>query len=243
MLTGWSRSTIGDKLADVFDPPDALPFAVLYLHALDERTPVADPIFTEALRKHRLRCVAPHGKQCWWSDRICSEFDEKISAEGYLLDVVIPSMQSAWQLGERAVALVGAEMGGQGAIRLAFKHPECFPMAASISGAFDSQDWYGRGTPLDEMYASREHARQDTAILHIDAHQWPSHLWFACSPDDAECYRGNDRLHEKLAALGVPHTCDLDTRAKAGTRYADQMTPAMLAFVATALERESKRLV
>jgi S-formylglutathione hydrolase len=141
------------------------------------------------------------------------------------------------------VALAGVEMGGQGAVRLALKYPERFPVAASISGAFDCQDWYGRGTPLDEMYASREHSRQDTAVLHVHGHDWPPHLWFCCSPDDVECYRGNDRLHEKLAALGVPHTADLDTRAAPGTRYADQMTPPMLACVTAALEREARRLM
>ncbi len=93
------------------------------------------------------------------------------------------------------------------------------------------------------MYDSRERCRLDTVILHIDGHDWPRHVWFCCAPDDAWCYRGNDRLHEKLTAMGVPHTCDLDTRAQPGTRYAEQMTPPMLAFVADALEKESRRLM
>ena len=242
MLANWTRTTIGGKPADVFDPPGALPLSLLYLHALSEETPATDAVFTTALHKHRLRCVAPHGRRSWWSDRVCAEFDATLTAERYLLDVVIPWMLTTWHLAPRAVALAGVEMGGQGAVRLAFKHPERFPIAVSIAGAFDCQDWYGRGTPLDEMYASREHCRQDSAILHIHGHDWPGHLWFACSPE-SECYRGNDRLHEKLSALGVPHTADLDTRAKPGTRYSDQMTPAMLAFVANALERESRRLM
>ena len=151
--------------------------------------------------------------------------------------------ETAWRLGPRAVALCGVEMGGQGAVRLAFKHPERFPVAASVAGAFDCQDWYGRGTPLDEMYESRERCRLDTAVLNIDGHDWPRHLWFCCSPDDAACYRGNDRLHEKLTAIGVPHAADLDARAKPGARYVEQMTSGMLAFVAAALAKESKRLM
>ena len=243
MLDGWTRTTIGGKPVDVFDPPHALPQALLYLHGLDERTPVTDVAFTAALRAHRLRCVVPHGGQCWWADRVCPEFDAGLTPEGYLLDVLAPWVGAAWHLGPRALAVGGVEMGGQGAVRLAFKHPERFPIAASVSGAFDCQDWYGRGTPLDEMYDSRERCRQDTAVLHIHAHRWPPHLWFCCSPTDAANYRGNDRLHEKLTAIGVPHAADLDTRAKPGTRYEEQMVAPMLAFIADALAREAKRLV
>ena len=93
------------------------------------------------------------------------------------------------------------------------------------------------------MYESRERCRLDTAILHVDGHDWPRHIWFSCSPDDGACYRGNDRLHEKLSAMGVPHTADLDTRAQPGVRYADQMTPPMLAFIASALAQEGRKLL
>jgi hypothetical protein len=93
------------------------------------------------------------------------------------------------------------------------------------------------------MYESRERCRLDTAILHVGGHDWPRHIWFCCEPTDAMCYRGNDRLHEKLAAMGIPHTANLDTRAKLGVRYVEQMIGPMLAFVAGALEKESRRLM
>ncbi len=235
MLDGWTRTTLGDRPADVFDPPSSLPLCVLYLHGLDERTPAADAPFTAALRAHRLRCVAPHGGPCWWADRPCAGFGPDLTPERYLRDVVVPWAGAAWHLGPRAVALAGTEMGGQGAVRLAFKYPDRFPIAASTSGAFDCQDWYGLGTPLDEMYESRERCRLDTAILHVHSHRWPPHLWFCCEPTDAACYRGNDRLHEKLAAMGVPHTADLEARG--------ETAGPMLAFVAAALAQESKRLM
>src|SRR5262245_24403493 len=212
MLDGWARVTIVGKPADAFDPPGALPLAVLYLHSLAEESPATDPTFTAALRRHRLRCVAPRGGRCWWADRVCPEFGPTVTPERFLIDEVVPWAEASWKLAPRAVALVGAEMGGQGALRIAFKHPGRFLVAASISGALDCQEWYGRGTPLDEMYESRERCRLDTAILHIDGHDWPRHIWFCCSPDDAACDRGNDRLNEKLNAMGVPHTADLDSR-------------------------------
>lgn len=239
MSDGWTRVTIEGKAADVFDPPGALPFALVYLHSLRLESPATDPTFTAALRSRRLRCVAPHGGACWWADRLCPAFDATLTPERFLLDALVPWAEAEWKLGPRAVALAGSEMGGQGAVRIALKHPERFPVAASISGAFDCQEWYGRGTPLDDMYESRERCRLDTAVLHV-GDVWPRHLWFRCSPNDAACYRGNDRLHEKLAAMGVPHACDLDTPDTPDTNGAVE---AMLAFVADALAKESRRLM
>jgi S-formylglutathione hydrolase len=242
MLGGWARIVVGGKLVDVFDPPGARAHLAVYLHSLAEESPALDATLTAALGAHRLRCVAPHGGWCWWADRVCAEFDADTTPERYLLDVLVPWASAQWRLAPRSVALVGVEMGGQGAVRIAFKHPERFAVAASISGAFDCQDWYGRGTPLDQMYESRERCRLDTAVLHIDGHDWLRHLWFCCAPTDPACLRGNDRLHEKLSAMGVPHTADLDTRPAPGANYAQHMTPPMVAFVAGALDQEARRL-
>ena len=99
----------------------------------------------------------------------------------------------------------------------AFRHPDVIPVAASVGGAFDFHDLYGQGLPLDEMYESRERCRLDTAVLHIDPHRFPPHIWFACDPEDADWYRGNDRLHEKLAAYGC-RTPSTATPRPAGTR-------------------------
>ena len=72
---------------------------------------------------------------------------------------------------------------------------------------------------------------------------WP-HVWFACDPADARWFRGNDRLHEKLAALGVPHTADLDTTAGGHDwAYFDRMAEPMIRFVADGLAKESRRLL
>ncbi|MFM8274969.1 MAG: alpha/beta hydrolase-fold protein [Gemmata sp.] len=236
MLAGWTQLSVGAKPVEVFDPDGALPLCVLYLHSLHEESPAADATFTAALTQHRLRCLAPRGGACWWAARVCPAFDAELTPERYLLDVLVPWAAARWSLGPRAVAVAGAEMGGQGAVRLALKHPARFPVAASVSGAFDLQDWYGLGTPLDDMYDSRERCRLDSAVLHIDAREWPPHLWLCCAADDAATFWGNDRLHEKLSAMGVPHTAELNARP------AYEMTGPMLGFVADALAKEARRL-
>ena len=244
MLAGWTRAEIAGKPADVFEPDTPGPFALLYLHPAGGETPATNATITAELHRHGLRCAAPRGRRSWWADRVCPEFDPELTAEQHLLRNVVPWMETRWGLGPRAVGAAGISMGGQGAVRLGFKYPGRFPVVASIAGAFDYHEWHGRGTPLDRMYESRERCRLDTAILQIHPHDWPPHVWFVCDPDDAEWYRGNDRLHEKLTAYGVPHTADLDTRAGGHSwDYFDHKTPAMIEFVATSLGRESRRLM
>jgi S-formylglutathione hydrolase len=233
MSDGWKRVEIAGRPADVFEPPAPVPFALLFLHDVDGVTPSADPAITALLRKHHLPCTAPVVGSTWWVDRVSPRFDADLTPERFLLDRVVPWIQAQWSLGPRGIGVAGVGMGGQGAVRLGLKYPDRFPVVASLNGAFDFHEWHGRGTALDEMYESRERARQDTAVLQLDPGRWPPHIWFACDPG-SEWHRGNDRLHEKLTAYGVPHTAALDTPA----------SPAMMVdFVANGLARESRRLM
>jgi S-formylglutathione hydrolase len=180
----------------------------------------------------------------WWADRICRAFDPVLSAKQHLIDNVIPWMNESLQLKPRTIAAVGVSMGGQGAVRLGFQHPDLLPVVASVGGAFDYHELHGQGLPLDEMYPSKELCRLDTALLHVDPNHVPQHIWFACDPTDVQWYRGNDRLHEKLSALGVSHVADLETSAGGHSwTYFDRMAEPMMAFVADSLKSESRRLV
>jgi S-formylglutathione hydrolase len=248
MLPGWSRESVGGKPADIFHPPGAgrPRSAVLFLHVHSDglQLPSENASYTAELAQHGLACCAPHGARSWWADRVCPEFDPSLTAERHLLDNVLPWMREHWRLPPRAVAAAGISMGGQGAVRLGFKYPDVFPVVASVSGAFDYQELFGEGLPLDEMYESKERCRLDTAILYVDPNRFPPHVWFACDPADDAWYRGNDRLHEKLTALGLPHVADLETSAGGHSwAYFDRMAGPMLAFVAAALRTESRRLV
>lgn len=243
MPDGWTRTEIAGKPADVFDPAGAPRFALLYLHPVGEEPLAGNPAYTAALRDAGVGCVAPHGRRSWWADRVCPEFDPTQTAERHLLENVVPWARARWGLGPRAVGAFGISMGGQGAARLGLKYPDQFPAVASVAGAFDYHDWYGRGTPLDAMYDTREQCRQDTAVLHVDPYRWPPHLFLACDPADADWFRGNDRLHEKLRALGVPHLTDFTTTAGGHCwDYFDRMAGPVVAFLARGLEREARRL-
>src|SRR4051794_30631211 len=242
---GWSGLEVGGKPADVYEPPGRRPrFGVLYLHDSDGVTLKERPAYTGLLGRLGLACVCPHGGPCWWADRACPEFDAARTPERYLLEAVLPSFNERWGLAPRSIGLLGVGMGGQGALRLAFKRPDLFPVVAAVAPALDYHDLYGRGTALDAMYDSKEQCRQDTALMHVPPFKPPPHVLFCIDPDDARWFRGNDRLHEKLNALGVEHQYDFTTRAGGHSwQYFDHRAERVLSFVVHGLEHESRRLL
>lgn len=209
----WTQETIAGKPADVYQPPGVGRFGMLFLHPVGNETLRDRPAYTRLLDALGLPCVCPMAPYTWWTDRVLASFDPRLTAERHVMQNVLPYFAERWQLGPRSIGLFGISMGGQGALRLAFKYPRTFPVAAGIASALDFHEWYGQGYSLDEMYDSKEQARQDTALMHVHPSDYPPHIYFAIDPEDADWYRGNDRLHEKLGALGVPHTIDFTTSA------------------------------
>ena len=246
MSAGWTAVEIAAKKADVFDPPGGTRarFGVLFFHGHGLETLVDRLSYTRVLAELKLACVCPHGQHSWWGDRVCAEFDPRLTPEKYLLNDVLPFLEARWDLKPPAIGLLGISMGGQGALRLAFKHPRLFPVAAGISSALDYHDLYGQGSTIDGMYDSKEQCRQDTALMHVPPSGYPPHLFFCVDPADARWFRGNDRLHEKLSALGIPHEVDFTTRAGGHSwDYFNHMADRALRFVYAGLEQESRRLL
>ncbi len=246
MAGTWSQVVLAGKKADVFDPvTGAQPhFGVLFLHGVGLETLADRPIFTQLLAEANLACVCPHGQRSWWVDRVCAEFDPQLTPEKHLLENVLPFFQQRWGLAPRAIGLLGISMGGQGALRLAFRHAQLFPVAAAIAAALDYHEIHGQGTPLDEMYDSKEQCRQDTALMYVPPFAYPPHLFFCSDASDELWYRGNDRLHEKLSALGIPHTQDLTTSAgEHSWDYFNHMAGPAIRFIQQGLEQESRRLL
>jgi pimeloyl-ACP methyl ester carboxylesterase len=242
----WTHETIAGKPADVYQPPHAehSRFGILFLHPVGNETLRGRTVYTRLLDELALPCVCPMAPFTWWTDRMCTDFDPTLTAERHVLQNVLPFFAQRWRLAPRSIGLLGISMGGQGALRLALKHPRTFPVAAGIASALDYYEWYGQGLSLDSMYDSKEQCRQDTAVMHVHPSESPPHIYFAIDPEDVDWYRGNDRLHEKLGALGVPHTIDFTTSAGGHTwAYFDRMAEPALRFIAAGLEKESRRLM
>ena len=211
----WTTLDVGGKPADVYEPAGGgrPRFGVLHLHGVGLETLRDNLAFTRLFDELRLACVCPHGGPCWWADRVCPAFDPALTPERHVIDNVLPFFATRWGLGPRAVGLQGISMGGQGALRLAFKHADLFPVVAAIAPALDFHELYGRGLSLDEMYDSKEQCRQDTAPMHVHPARQPPHVFFCADPEDPWSRGGGDRLRPGLLRAVRPgHAARSDVR-------------------------------
>ena len=224
--------------------PAAEAGAIIYLHGVHGNRLVDQPAFTAEFARLGWPIVAPFGARSWWTDRVCPEFDEKLTAERHVVDNVLPFIAERFGVRPPGVALVGTGMGGQGTLRLAFRYPDKFPVAAAISPAIDYHLRYDEGdVTLPQMYADPEAARQDTATLHVHPLNWPRNIWFCCDPEDYRWHESADRLQMKLSALGIPHEHDLTTSGGGhGFEFYTKMAPVAAAFIAEHLGRERRRV-
>ncbi|MCG8450821.1 MAG: esterase [Pirellulales bacterium] len=243
----WSKIELAGHPCQVYEPqtPSKHGYTLLYLHGRYQGIPADRPRMMQHLAPHGLRIIAPLTKRSWWADRICTDFDPDITPEQYLLQQVLPYVAERWRCEPPRLALMGASMGGQGALRLAYKYPEKFPVVTAFFPSIDFQIRIEEGDRiLSQMYRDVEDARQDTATLHIHPLNWPRHQWFCCDPADLRWHDSVDRLRMKLFSLGVPHECDLETSAGGHTwEYVEHMTPRAVEFMMQALEQERLRVV
>jgi pimeloyl-ACP methyl ester carboxylesterase len=241
----WQQVDIGGKTADVFFPTKRAPanFAVLFLHGHGLVTLKENAIYTAHFERLGWACVCPHGKRSWWGDRVCAEFDSLQTPVSYLRQAVVPWMADHLQASSPAIALLGVSMGGQGALRLAYRFPHEFPIVAALAPSVDLQLWHGRGLPLDEMYPNAEAARQDTATLLLHPLNWPRHQLLICDPTDADWFEGTERLASKLSSTGIPFESDFHTQHGGHSwKYFNHVAPRAMQFLAGALDHESRRL-
>jgi S-formylglutathione hydrolase FrmB len=244
----WSVTDVGGHECCLYEPgkPHEHGHVIVYLHCSHAAKLSAYPSFSREFARYGLCVIEPMSGLSWWTDRIWPTFDPHISAERYLLEKVVPFVAERWGARPPRLALLGVSMGGQGALRIAYKHPEVFPVVASISPAIDFQKRIVEGIDpgLAEMYRDAEDARQDTATLHIHPLNWPRHQFFCCDPTDLRWHDSADRLRMKLSSLGVPFECDLETVAGGHSfEYASHMAARAVGFIAERLERERLRVV
>ncbi len=243
----WSEERIAGHPCDVYEPPQRNEhgYVVLYLHGVHLQRLRDYPAFAREFDRYGLPVAAPMTQRSWWTDRICPEFDPQVTAEQHVLQNVLPWIAERWGAKPPRIALLGTSMGGQGALRFAYKHPNIFPVVAAIAPAIDYHLRMREGDEvLASMYSDSEAARQDTAILHIHPLNWPRHQFFCCDPTDERWWDSADRLRMKLASLGVPFECDLETEGGGhGFGYYSKMAEKAVGFLARGLEKERLRIL
>lgn len=244
----WTLIDLAGHACRLYEPhsPSEHNYTVVYLHCSESASLRAFEPFMREFDKRGLRLIEPVSGRSWWTDRIWPEFDERFSAEAYVREHVMPFVAERWDSRPPAIALLGVSMGGQGALRMAYKYPNMFPTVAAISPAIDFQKRIDEGVDpgLDYMYGDAENARQDTALLHIHPLNWPRNQFFCCDPTDLRWHDSSERLRMKLWSLGVPFECDLETEGGGHSfRYACLMAPRAVGFIAERLEQERRRVV
>jgi pimeloyl-ACP methyl ester carboxylesterase len=242
----WTTETIAGHECDVYLPPQRSPYGytVLYLHGVHLNRLHDKAAFIEQFDRHGLAVVAPYTGRSWWTDKICLEFDPNISAQRHVLENVLPFMEERLGAKPPRIGLLGTSMGGQGALRLAYKFPQLFPVTAAISPAIDFHKRYNEGDEtIPQMYEDPEAARQETALLYIHPLNWPRNQFFCCDPVDYRWHDSADRLRMKLYSLGVPHECDLETSGGGhGFEYYNRMIPRAMQFIVERLDQERRRI-
>ena len=243
----WNEEDVGGHPCHVYEPPERnrRNYVVMYLHGVHLGRLEDLPAFCAALDRHGLPAVCPVTQRSWWANKICPEFDSNITAEGHVLDNVMPFIKEKYGSEPPQIALLGTSMGGQGALRFAFKHPETFPIVAAISPAIDFHTRWDEGDEvLPTMFRDKEDARQETAILYAGPFNRIRNAFFCCDPTDERWFDGADRLSMKLGSMGVPYEYDLETSAGGhGPEYYSAMADKAVDFLVSALDRERLRIV
>jgi hypothetical protein len=243
MIVTWKTVDIAGKTADVFSPP-APKGVALFLHGYDGVTLCENPAYTPAFERTHLACICPHGPRCWWTNEVYAPFDPDVSPLEYLRGPVLQYVCSMWNTQPPMIAVAGIEMGGQGALQLAYRHARQFPVVAAISPKVDFETWHGHGTSLDELFPDREAARQRTVILQLHPLDWPRHQLLVCDPADEYCIDGVVMLASKLSSTGIPFEQDFETtHGGYGWSYANAMADRVVDFLSRGLDETRRRLV
>lgn len=243
----WHQETVAGHPCDLYSPPheNRHGYVVLYLHGIHQTRLIDKVPFNQQFDHYDLPVVAPFTGRSWWVDKICPEFDPQISAERFVLERILPFLAERFGSKPPQIALLGTSMGGQGALRLAYKYPNLFPIAAAIAPAIDFQRKFNDGdVSIPAMYPDPESARQDTALLHIHPLNWPRNQFFCCDPADLKWWDSADRLRMKLASLGIPFEYDLETSGGGHDfAYYNLMAEKAVGFLARSLDKERRRVV
>lgn len=156
---------------------------------------------------HRLVVVTPEGGQGWYTDAPDGE-----PYESHLLREIVPDVDSRFRTinERRGRGVAGYSMGGYGALKLAFRHPEVFAFAGSTSGALDAASRSDEES-LVRAFGEAGHPARAANDLPRLAREFPDErraalpfLYLDCGLRD-EWFAVNRDFAATLAARGFAH--------------------------------------
>lgn len=185
------------------------PFPVFYLlHGLsDNHTAWVRRTSIERYVQHLPWIVVmPDGGRSFYTDAKDRHFS---AYETHIVEDIIGFVDNTFQTipGREGRVIAGLSMGGYGALKLAFKHPDLFCAAASHSGAlnFASRDFISDGEWIPVLGQNPKGGPDDlfAIVERADRKTLPA-VRFDCGLDDF-LLDDNRLFHQHLNKLGISH--------------------------------------
>ena len=158
--------------------------------------------------RYQMMIVCPDGNPfSWYFD---SPVDSTFRYETYISKELVQQIDKKYHTiaSNKGRAITGLSMGGHGAFYLAFKHPDIFGAAGSMSGGMNlekfTNNWH-IAERLGDYKKYPENWKKNTIInmVHLIKGNNIS-LIFDCGVDDF-FYEVNKELHQKLLENKIPH--------------------------------------
>lgn len=171
----------------------------------------------EYARERSFIIICPDGGNTWYAD---SQKIENHFYESYFFDELFEDVERRFNAGEsrKSRAIAGLSMGGYGAFKFAFRRPEMFCFAASMSGAFHAAEIFGNDSWTElqpsilEVFGDGDsgNIRAENDLFQI-AEKFPSEqigelpfFYFDCGTEDS-FLPINIRLAEIFSRRGIAY--------------------------------------
>ncbi|MCC7407284.1 MAG: alpha/beta hydrolase fold domain-containing protein [Phycisphaeraceae bacterium] len=161
--------------------------------------------------------------------------DNEVKSETLIIQELIPHVDATYRTiaSREGRGVEGFSMGGAGALKFAFKHPDMFCSAISVAGAFVSvEESLGRGGIDDPrvVEAIRENNTAERARRHAEQIRGRIGIRLYVSEQDLTL-RFHAPFRAVLDELGIEHQMILLQQARHDVRdYYPQMTPGTFEF-------------
>ena len=165
------------------------------------------PRIKDMADRYGMIIVHPDGRDTWYLD---SPVNPKIKMETFIIEDLIPYIDNNYPtLPDRSKrAITGLSMGGHGALYLAFRHPDIFGSAGSMSGGVDIRPFpknWGLPGLLGDIENHPQNWESASVINHVkDITPGQINIYFDCGVDDFFA-QVNENLHRALLDAGIPH--------------------------------------